>query len=219
MAMADLIPLMGTGILESLYMTLISTFFAYVIGLPLGIALVYWAPGGLLPKPRIHWLLNVIVNVMRSVPFLILMMVVAPLARFLVGTTIGNRAVIVSLVISAAPFVGRMVESSLLEVDKGVLEMAQSIGASHWQIVRRVYLGEALPSLINGATISMTTIFGYSAMAAILGGGGLGALAVNYGYYRYQYDILIISAVFMVILVQIMQWAGTMISKRMDKRR
>ena len=219
MTIEQLLPMMGQGILETLYMTVVSTICAYLIGLPLGVALVYWAPGGLSPKPKLHSILNTIVNIMRSVPFLILMMVVMPLSRFIVGTTIGSTAVIVPLVISAAPYVGRMVESSLLEVDVGVLEMAQSIGASHWQIIRRVYLGEALPSLINGGTISMTTIFGYSAMAAMIGGGGLGAIAVTYGYYRYQYDILLISTVLMVIFIQIIQWMGTFISKRVDKRR
>lgn len=219
MTIEQMLPLMGQGLLESLYMTVFSTVFAYLIGLPLGVALVYWAPGGLFPMPRLHSVLNTAVNVMRSVPFLILMMVVMPLSRLIVGTTIGSTAVIVPLVISAAPYVGRMVESSLLEVDIGVLEMARSIGASHWQIIRRVYLGEALPSLINGGTISMTTIFGYSAMAAMIGGGGLGAIAVTYGYYRYQYDVLLISTVLMVIFVQIIQWLGTFICKRVDKRR
>ena len=219
MPFEELLPMIGTGIIDTLYMTLLSTFFAYLLGLPIGIGLVYYAKDGLHPNAIVHRIFNIVVNVFRSIPFLILMMWVQPVTRKIVGTTLGSPAAIVPLVISAAPFVGRMVEQSLREVDRGVVEAAVSMGALHRQIIGRVFLGESLPSLINGLAISMTTILGYSAMAGIIGGGGLGALAINYGFYRYESQVMNITIVFLVLIVQIIEWIGKRSSMAMDKRR
>ncbi|MEA5060556.1 MAG: ABC transporter permease [Clostridia bacterium] len=215
----QMLQLLGVGILETLYMTLVSTLMAYVLGLPVGVLLVVTADDGIKPMPAFNRVLDGIVNVLRSVPFLILMVCVLGLTRFLVGTTIGSTAVIPPLVIAAAPFVGRMVEGSLKEIDHGVIEAAQSMGASNWQIISRVLLPESLPSLINGATIATTTILSYSAMAGALGGGGLGAIAINYGYYRYQVDVMWVAVVLLVLIVQIFQASGNKLTLVSDKRR
>ncbi len=206
----------NTGI--TLYMTLVSTIAAYVLGLPMGIALVITAEDGLRPNKLIYKLIDIIVNVVRSVPFLILLILVIPLTRAIVGKAYGPTATIVPLVLAAAPFIARMVESSLLEVDNGVIEAAQSMGASLWTIIVKVMLGEARTSLVVGATIVLGTVLGYSAMAGIVGGGGLGDIAIQYGYYRYQADIMWVTVVLLVLLVQIMQYAGTKLSKKLDKR-
>ena len=206
----------NTGI--TLYMTLVSTIAAYVLGLPMGIALVITAEDGLRPNKLIYKLIDIIVNVVRSVPFLILLILVIPLTRAIVGKAYGPTATIVPLVLAAAPFIARMVESSLLEVDNGVIEAAQSMGASLWAIIVKVMLGEARTSLVVGATIVLGTVLGYSAMAGIVGGGGLGDIAIQYGYYRYQADIMWVTVVLLVLLVQIMQYAGTKLSKKLDKR-
>ena len=206
----------NTGI--TLYMTLVSTIAAYVLGLPMGIALVITAEDGLRPNKLIYKLIDIIVNVVRSVPFLILLILVIPLTRAIVGKAYGPTATIVPLVLAAAPFIARMVESSLLEVDKGVIEAAQSMGASLWAIIVKVMLGEARTSLVVGATIVLGTVLGYSAMAGTVGGGGLGDIAIQYGYYRYQADIMWVTVVLLVLLVQIMQYAGTKLSKKLDKR-
>lgn len=206
----------NTGI--TLYMTLVSTIAAYVLGLPMGIALVITAEDGLRPNKMIYKLIDIIVNVVRSVPFLILLILVIPLTRAIVGKAYGPTATIVPLVLAAAPFIARMVESSLLEVDHGVIEAAQSMGASLWTIIVKVMLGEARTSLVVGATIVLGTVLGYSAMAGIVGGGGLGDIAIQYGYYRYQADIMWVTVVLLVLLVQIMQYAGTKLSKKLDKR-
>ena len=213
-----MIQMLGMGIYESLYMTLISTFMSYVIGLPMGLILVSTDKDGIYPIVWLNKLLGLIVNILRSVPFLILMITVIPVTRKIVGTTIGSKATIVPLVIAAAPFIARVVESSLKEVDKGVIESAESMGASPFQIMFRVLLPEAKPSLLVGAAISVTTILGYSAMAGIIGGGGLGAIAMNYGLYRYQRDIMFITVILLVIIVQIMQEIGTKIANKSDKR-
>ena len=210
--------MLGMGIYESLYMTLISTFMSYVIGLPMGLILVSTDKDGIYPIVWLNKLLGLIVNILRSVPFLILMITVIPVTRKIVGTTIGSKATIVPLVIAAAPFIARVVESSLKEVDKGVIEAAESMGASPFQIMFRVLLPEAKPSLLVGAAISVTTILGYSAMAGIIGGGGLGAIAMNYGLYRYQRDIMFITVILLVIIVQIMQEIGMKIANISDKR-
>lgn len=202
----------------TLYMTLTSTFLAYVIGLPLGILLVITAKEGLRPNEAVYKILDVIVNVTRSIPFLILLMLLIPFTRFVVGKSYGATATIVPLTIAAAPFIARLVESSLLEVDRGVIEAAQSMGAGTGTIVWKVLLAEARTSLIVGATIALGTILGYSAMAGAVGGGGLGDVAIRYGYYRYQADIMIVTVVLLVILVQILQWIGTRLSKKLDKR-
>ena len=213
-----MIQMLGMGIYESLYMTLISTFMSYVIGLPMGLILVTTDKDGIYPIVWLNKLLGLIVNILRSVPFLILMITVIPVTRKIVGTTIGSKATIVPLVIAAAPFIARVVESSLKEVDKGVIEAAESMGASPFQIMFRVLLPEAKPSLLVGAAISVTTILGYSAMAGIIGGGGLGAIAMNYGLYRYQRDIMFITVILLVIIVQIMQEIGMKIANISDKR-
>ena len=206
----------GTG--ATLYMTLMSTLFGYILGLPMGIILVVTAPKGLRPNQVIYRILDVIVNITRSIPFLILMILIMPFTRILVGKTYGTTATIVPLALAAAPFIARMVESSLLEVDHGVIEAAQSMGANLWTIIWKVLLAEARTSLIVGATIALGTILGSSAMAGTIGGGGLGDIAMRYGYYRYQADIMIIAVVLLVLLVQILQVIGTILSKKLDRR-
>ena len=206
----------GTG--ATLYMTLMSTLFGYILGLPMGIILVVTAPQGLRPNQVVYRILDVIVNITRSIPFLILMILIMPFTRILVGKTYGTTATIVPLALAAAPFIARMVESSLLEVDHGVIEAAQSMGASLWTIIWKVLLAEARTSLIVGATIALGTILGYSAMAGTIGGGGLGDIAMRYGYYRYQADIMIIAVVLLVLLVQILQVVGMILSKKLDRR-
>ena len=206
----------GTG--ATLYMTLMSTLFGYILGRPMGIILVVTAPKGLRPNQVVYRILDVIVNITRSIPFLILMILIMPFTRILVGKTYGTTATIVPLALAAAPFIARMVESSLLEVDHGVIEAAQSMGASLWTIIWKVLLAEARTSLIVGATIALGTILGYSAMAGTIGGGGLGDIAMRYGYYRYQADIMIIAVVLLVLLVQILQVVGMILSKKLDRR-
>lgn len=210
--------MIGKGILETLYMTLVSTFFAYLLGLPLGIALVVTDREGILPQPLINRTLGILVNLLRSVPFLILLIAVQPLTRKIVGTTLGSTATIVPLVIAAAPFLARLVESSVKEVDHGVVEAAQSMGASPAQIVWKVLLPEAKPSLIVGSAIAVTSILSYSAMAGIVGGGGLGDIAIRYGYYRYETEIMLITVALLVLLVQLMQETGMWIARTLDKR-
>ena len=199
-------------------MTLMSTLFGYILGLPMGIILVVTAPKGLRSNQVVYRILDVIVNITRSIPFLILMILIMPFTRILVGKTYGTTATIVPLALAAAPFIARMVESSLLEVDHGVIEAAQSMGASLWTIIWKVLLAEARTSLIVGATIALGTILGYSAMAGTIGGGGLGDIAMRYGYYRYQADIMIIAVVLLVLLVQILQVVGMILSKKLDRR-
>ena len=211
--------MIGKGILETLYMTLASTVLAYVLGLPIGVALVVTDKQGIRPNRGVNAVLGIIVNVLRSVPFLILLIAVTPVTRFIAGTSIGSTATVVPLVIGAAPFIGRLVESSLKEVDKGVIEAAHSMGASDWQIVRKVLLPEARPSLFTGAAIAVTTILSYSAMAGIVGGGGLGDIAIRYGLYRYQSDIMFVTVAILVVLVQLLQEAGTWLTRLNDKRR
>ena len=213
-----MLQMLGVGIYESLYMTLISTLVAYIIGLPVRLALVWTDKDGIYPIVWLNKILGFIVNVLRSVPFLILMITVIPVTRAIMGTTIGSKATIVPLVIGAAPFIARMVESSLKEVDKGVIEAAESMGASPFQIMFKVLLPEAKPSLLVGSAISVTTILAYSAMAGAIGGGGLGAIAMNYGYYRYQEDIMFITVILLVVIVQILQEVGMRIAKISDKR-
>ena len=206
------------GVWDTLYMTLVATFFSYVFGLVMGVVLVVCRKDGIRPNALVYGVLDVVVNLTRSFPFLILMIAVIPFTRFLVGTTIGNNATVVPLVLAAAPFVARLVESSLLEVDGGVVEAAQSMGASTWQIIRKVMLPEALPSLINGSAVSAITILGYSAMSGAVGGGGLGKLAIMYGYNRYQTDIMVMTVVLLIIIVQAFQSFGNWATRRSDKR-
>ena len=207
------------AVLETLYVTLIATLFAFVIGLPLGVLLVVGDKNGILPLPG--WLmkvLNVIVNLLRSVPFIILIVVVFPLTRLIVGTTIGSVASIVPLVIAAFPFVARLVESSLREVNPNIIEAAQSMGATPFQIITKVMIPESIPSLISNATIAVTTILGYTAMSGAIGGGGLGNIAIMYGYQRYNYMVILIAVVLLIILVQVFQSVGTALSVKTDKR-
>lgn len=214
--MRDEFPL---GIWETIYVTVISTLLAIVIGLPLGVLLAAGGKGGVLRMPSsvIH-VLGWIINLLRSVPFLILMIMAFPLARLIVGTSVGTVASIIPLVIASFPFVARLVESSLREVDPNVIEAAQSMGASPMQIVVKVLIPESAPSLISNFTIAITTVLSYSAMGGIIGGGGLGKIAINYGYYRYQYLIMVVAVIFLVILVQVFQSLGTHLATRMDKR-
>ena len=184
----------------------------------MGVLLVTGESNGIYPLPRVNKVLNVIVNLVRSIPFLILLIAVIPFTRFVIGTTIGSTATVVPLVIAAAPFIARLVEASIKEVDKGVIEAAISMGCSPFQIVYKVMIPEAVPSLIVGAAIATTTILGYSAMAGIVGGGGLGDIAIRYGYYRYQNDIMLVTVALLVIVVQVMQEIGMKIAKKQDKK-
>lgn len=207
------------GIWETFYVTVVSTAIAIALGLPLGVLLVVGDKGGIMPLPKpVMSTLNIIINLLRSVPFLILMIMAFPLARLIVGTTIGTVASIVPLVIAAFPFVARLVESSLREVNPNIIEAAQSMGASPFDIIRKVMIPESIPSLISNFTIAITTILGYSAMSGIIGGGGLGKIAINYGYYRYKYVVMLLAVILLVIMVQIFQSAGTRLSIKLDKR-
>ena len=206
------------GIWETVYMTVLSTAIAYVIGLPLGVVLTVTDKGGLRPIPWLNRVLGVTVNFFRSIPFIILMVAMLPVAKFVVGTSLGNKAMIVMLVIAATPYIARMVESSVKEVDAGVIEAAQAMGATNFQIIRKVLLPEARPSLILGAVISMVTILGYSAMASTIGGTGLGQIAISYGHQRFNPDITWICVFLTVLIVQIIQEVGTAIAHRTDKR-
>ena len=210
---------MPLALWETFYVTVVATLFAFIIGLPLGVLQVVGEKGGVLLLPK--WLmgtLNVIINLLRSVPFLILMIMVFPITRFIVGTTVGTTASIVPLVIAAFPFVARLVESSLREINPSIIETAQSMGASPLQIIVKVMIPESVPSLISNGTIALTTVLGYSAMSGIIGGGGLGKIAINYGYYRYQTLIMIFAVIFLIIIVQIFQSLGTFLATKCDKR-
>ena len=202
----------------SIDMTLISTLIAYAIGLPLGVILVVTAPGGLRPSKTLYKILDFVVNIVRSVPFLILLITIMPLTKLIVGKSYGPAATIVPLALAAAPFVARLVESSLLEVDHGVIEAAQSMGAGLFTIIFKVLLAEARTSLIVGATIALGTILGYSAMAGVVGGGGLGNIAIQYGYYRNQLNVMYAAVIILVVIVQVLQIIGTRLSKKLDKR-
>ncbi len=204
---------------ETIYATFLATFFAVVIGLPLGTLMFVGSENGIMPIPK--WLLkllDVLINILRSIPFLIVVIVVFPLTRLIVGTTVGTTASIVPLVVAAFPFIARLVEGSLREVDPNLIEMAKSMGATPFQIITKVLLKEAVPSLISNVTLALTTILGYTAMSGIVGGGGLGKIAINYGYYRYKYGIMICAVVVLVLLVQLIQKIGTSLSIKLDKR-
>lgn len=210
---------MPFALLETVYVTLFATLCAFIIGTPLGILLVTGEKNGVLPLPSwILRILNVIINLLRSIPFLILMILAIPLTRLLVGTSVGTTASIVPLVIAAFPFVARLVESSLREVNPNIIEMAQSMGASPMQIVWKVMIPESIPSLINNATIAVTTILGYTAMSGIIGGGGLGKIAINYGYHRYKYLVMLFAVILLILMVQVFQSIGTRLSVKCDKR-
>lgn len=210
---------MPYALFETVYVTLLATFFSIVIGLPLGVLLVAGEKNGVLPLPSfVMHILNVIINLLRSIPFLILMIMVFPLTRLIIGTTVGTTASIVPLVIAAFPFIARLVESSLRETNPNIIEAAQSMGASPFQIIFKVMIPENVPSLISNATIAITTILGYTAMSGIIGGGGLGKIAINYGYYRYKYLVMLFAVIILIALVQIFQSVGTKLAKKCDKR-
>ena len=207
------------AIWETVYVTVLATLFAVILGLPLGVLLVAGEKNGVLPLPRPFMsVLNIFINLLRSVPFLILMILVLPLTRLIVGTSDGTVASIVPLVIAAFPFIARLVESSLREINPNIIEAAQSMGASPMQIICRVMLPESVPSLISNATIAITKILGYSAMSGIIGGGGLGKIAINYGYYRYRYLVMLIAVILLIIIVQVFQSVGTHLAVKSDKR-
>ena len=216
---STMINMIWWGLLQTLYMTLASTLISYVLGIPMGVILVACDKDGVKLLPIVHKILDIIVNITRSIPFLILLIAVIPITRFITGTTIGSNATIVPLVMAAAPFIARMVESSLREVDKGLIEASLSMGASPFQVICKVLLPEAKPSLIVGAAISTTTILGYSAMAGIVGGGGLGDIAIRYGYYRYENGVMIVTVVLLVLVVQVFQEIGMKIAEKQDKRK
>ena len=215
----QIIMMLLEGIKDTLYMTLTSTLIGYVIGLPMGILLTVTDKDGIHPNAAVYKVLDVIANLIRSVPFLILLIVLIPFTRFLIARSYGPTATIVPLVIAAAPYIARMVESSLKEVDAGVIEAARSMGASNFTIVTKVMLVEARTSLIVGATISLGTILGYSAMAGTVGGGGLGDIAIRYGYTRWQTDIMIVTVILLVILFQIFQTIGMKLASNLDRRK
>lgn len=219
MSIKEMIPMFQTETMATLYMVSISTVISYLIGIPLGVILVVTEEGGLCPMKLVHAVLGFLTNIFRTIPFLILLVMVLPITQFLVHTTLGPTAIIPPLVFAAAPYIARMVESSLKEVDEGVIEAARSMGASRRQIIWKVYLPEAKPSLYIGAAICITSILSYSAMAGFVGGGGLGAIALNYGYYRYKTDIMIIAVVVLVGIVQIIQEFWMRLAKFSDKRR
>ncbi|MBR3690312.1 MAG: ABC transporter permease, partial [Eggerthellaceae bacterium] len=205
--------LLVDGTIDTLIMTIASTFFAYVLGIPIGVLLIVTAPDGLRPHAALNAVLGWIVNIGRSIPFIILLVAIIPFTRLIVGTSLGVPGAVVPLIVAAAPFVGRMVEQSLAEVDGGLVEAAQSFGASTWQIVMKVYLRESLPSLIRGVSITFITLFGYSAMAGTVGAGGLGDIAVRYGYQRYQTDVMLAAVILCVVLVQVFQSFGDVLAR------
>lgn len=210
--------IIGIGILETLYMTILSSILAYILGLPLGILLVVTDKDGIAPLVTFNRIVGVIVNILRSIPFIILLVALMPFTRMVIGTTLGPNALVVPLVIGSAPYIARLIESSLKEVDHGIIEAAESMGASPSQIVFKVLIPEAMPSLIMGGAIAIITILSYSAMGGFVGAGGLGTLAINYGYYRYQVDIMLVTVAILVLIVQGFQELGGRLMRRSDKR-
>ncbi len=208
----------GNGLLVTLYLTLACTAVAYLIGIPVGVLLCVTDKDGIRPNRVLNTIVGFIVNVFRSIPFVILLVVALPFTKLVVGTKVGNTAFLVPLILSAAPFVARMVESSLKEVDKGVIEAAHSMGSTDMQIITKVLLPEARPSLIVGGAIAITTILGYTPLATLVGGGGLGAIAVQYGLYRFKYAIMYVASIIIIVLVEILQELGLRLAKRVDKR-
>ncbi len=208
--------LLWNGIVETLYMVSISMLLATIIGIPLGIAVVVTEEGNILEKKSINLILSIIINITRSIPFIVLMVALIPFTRLVVGTSIGTTAAIVPLTIGAIPFIARIVENSIKEVDSGVVEAAQAMGASPWEIIKKVLLPEALPSLVLGLTITGISLIGYSAIVGAIGGGGLGDIAIRYGYQRFQTDIMIKTVVLLVVIVQCVQNLGNHLAKKLD---
>lgn len=216
--LTEYLPMLLEGSGETLTMVFASALFAYALGVPLGVALIVTDKNGLHPLPGFNAALGWVVNIGRSIPFVILMLVISPLTRLIVGKAYGTTATVVPLVVAAAPFVARMVEQSLKEIDPGVVEAARTMGATSWQIVWKVLLPESIPSLVRGAAVTVITLVGYSAMAGALGGGGLGDIAVRYGMHRYEYDVMILTLVFIIVIVQVIQVVFDLVAKRIDKR-
>ena len=213
-----IINLLITGIGETFYMVVASTVISYILGIPLGVLVYATDKNGICQNSFVNRIVGLVINLVRSVPFLILLVAILPFTRAIVGTTIGSSASVVPLVVAATPFVARMVEASLKEVDHGVVEAAQAMGSTGWQIISKVLVPEARPSLFVGMTIAFTTILGYSAMAGFVGGGGLGAIAVNYGYYRYQTRVMLVTVALLVLIVQIFQEGGLKLASLIDRR-
>ena len=218
MSLEKLFPMLWTGFLDTLYMTIPATLIAYLIGLPLGILLVITRKGHIKPMPTLNSSVGAVVNFLRSIPFIILLAMLFPVTRVVMGTAIGTTAVIFPLVVSAFPYVARMVEGSFMEVDRGVIEAAESMGSTNWQIIRKVLIPEALPSLLNGAAICTTTILAYTALASAAGGGGLGSIAITKGLNIRNYEIMYSASLLIVILVQLFTVLGTRLSRRLDHR-
>lgn len=218
MDLATWLPVLWTALLDTLYMVGVATLFTVALGLPLGVLLVITDRGGMLPRPMLNRILGVVVNAIRSLPFIILMVVIIPFTRLVVGTTIGATAAIVPLVVSAIPFYARLTETSLLEVDRGLVEAAQSMGSSLWQIVTKVLIPEALPSLILGVAVTIISLVGYSAMAGAIGGGGLGDLAIRYGFQRFETEVMLATVVVLIFLVQGVQYAGNSMARKAAHR-
>jgi D-methionine transport system permease protein len=219
MEFGKIMTLLGSGTLETLTMTALSTIFALLIGFPLGVLLLVTAPDGLMPKPALNQVMGRIVNVGRSFPFIILIIVLIPVTKFIVGTPVGTIAAVVPLSIAAAPYIARITESALKEVDPGMIQAARVMGSTNFTIVRKVIVPEAMPAVVAGITLMIINIIGYSAMAGAVGGGGLGAVAINYGYVRYHIDVLIGAVIIIILIVELVQMAGTRIANNMMKRR
>lgn len=210
--------LLLTETVATLEMTIISTLFAYILGIPIGVLVTITGENSILPCRPVNMVLGWIVNMGRSIPFIILLVAIMPFTRWLVGAAIGVRGVIVPLTVAATPFVARMIETALMEVDDGLIEVAHATGSTTWQIIWKVLLRESVPSILMGLPITLITLVGYSAMAGVVGGGGLGDVALRYGYYRYQSNVMIMTIIILIIVVQIMQSLGSFIAKKSDKR-
>ena len=217
--MAQIFGLVGISTLQTLQMVFFSTLFAVIIGFPLGILLFITSSTGIMPKPLFNMVLSRIIDVLRSFPFVILMIVLLPFTRFVLGTAIGTSATIMPLSLAAAPFVARVIETALIEIDPGVITAARAMGSTNWQIIRKVLVPEVLPSVVSGITLTIINLISYSAMAGTLGGGGLGDLAIRYGYQRFRTDIMLASVVVIILLVALIQFAGTKLSERILKKR
>ena len=218
MTWEKLLPLLWSSTLDTLYMTFWSSLIAYVVGLPLGVLLVVTRKGGIMPAPTFNAVLGVVINFLRSIPFIIMLAVLFPVTRAVIGTAIGTKSIVFPLIISAFPYIARMVEGSLVEVDHGIIETAQSMGSTNWQIIYKVLIPEAVPSLVNGAAICVTTILGYTAMASAAGGGGLGALAIVKGLNVRKFDIMYSASLLLVALVQIITVFGGRLTRRLDHK-
>ena len=214
-----LLQLVGAATVQTLTMVFFSTLFSLVLGTPLGILLCITGEGNLMPKPVLHQIIDRIVNILRSFPFIILMILLFPFSRFIIGTSIGTAATVVPLSIAAAPFVARVIESALLEIDRGVIQAAVAMGSSTAQIIFKVMIPEALPPLVAGITLTIINLIGYSAMAGAIGGGGLGDLAIRYGYQRFRSDIMLAAVIVILVMVEFIQFAGTRITNALAKRR